>query len=98
MAETPRATDPAQARVDEHPAAAAPVAPEPLCCREPMVHNSWTCEYECADAYFALVDEYGAECVPFLAERDVSAEMLPTFRHWRESMVSDDTEVRDGAR
>ncbi len=30
---------------------------EPVCCGEPMVHNSWAGHFECADAYFALTDD-----------------------------------------
>lgn len=30
---------------------------EPMCCGEPMVHNTWTGENECAEAYFRLLDD-----------------------------------------
>lgn len=30
---------------------------EPMCCGEPMIHNSFTGEFECAEAYFTLLDD-----------------------------------------
>jgi hypothetical protein len=64
----------------------------PKCCGEPMVHNSWTGEWECAVAYFALVDEGDAEdIIGALTPEDVGPDLAETLAHWRGSRVSDET-------
>jgi hypothetical protein len=65
-------------------------AAEPVCCGAPMVHNSATGEYECADAYFALYDDgligdYGL--LVHLSElNDYERER---YEHWRDVRVPD---------
>lgn len=67
--------------------------PEPLCCGTPMVHNSWTGQYECADAYFTLVDDHcgGYEWVALerLTAEDVGPDLADALAHWRGSRISD---------
>lgn len=64
---------------------------EPMCCGEPMVHNSWTREYECSDAYFTLVDEGWREehNLDRLTAEDVGPELADTLAHWRASRIPD---------
>ena len=51
-----------------------------------MVHNSWTQEYECADAFFALVDEgFGEGTLERVTADEVGPELAPTLEHWRQS-------------
>lgn len=69
---------------------AVAVVAELLCCGEPMVHNSGTGEYECAGAYFALVDEGWDEIVlALVTEAEVGPALAPVLRHWRESCRPD---------
>lgn len=72
--------------------------PELECCGTPMVHNSFTGEYECADAYFLLVDEgalgepgYGDLDPGQLADDDVPPSLLEALQHWRTSRRPDGT-------
>lgn len=65
---------------------------EPTCCDEPMVHNSGTGQYECADAYFALLDDNVIRDYdpPTLIDPEtVSGEHRAMFDHWIESMRPD---------
>lgn len=63
---------------------------DPLCCGIPMVHNSWTGEFACADAYFYLVDEVGPnEVLCFMARDQIPAEYREAWDHWRASFVPD---------
>jgi hypothetical protein len=71
---------------------AAGQAAEPTCCGVPMVHNSFTGEYECADAYFLLVDEgalgepgHGDLNPELLTDEDVPPNLLAALQHWRAS-------------
>lgn len=69
--------------------------PEPECCGVPMVHNSYTEEYECADAYFFLVDEgaLGDPEAPHLSPDQIRwalpTEQIDALRHWRQSRRPD---------
>lgn len=67
---------------------------EPECCNTPMVHNSWTDEWECADAYFALVDagvfsdgESFEHSGSWTVREFVALRKL--HEHWRTSFVPD---------
>jgi hypothetical protein len=63
---------------------------EPMCCDEPMVHNSFTEEYECADAYFRLADEGWDDLgLVYVTAEDVGPELAPFLAHWRESRIPD---------
>lgn len=62
---------------------------EPLCCGEPMVHNSFTEEYECAVAYFALSDAGFGDMPATLWSADVPAALAPMLEHWRNSRAPD---------
>lgn len=66
---------------------------EPECCKTPMVHNSFTGEYECAEAYFALVDDGvlddGCGELHHLADDEVPPDLVPTLHHWRASRRPD---------
>jgi hypothetical protein len=76
---------------------------EPMHCGQPMVHNSFTGEYECADAYFTLLDEGALSATreawkmreqdwspEQLSDRDVPSHLLDILRHWRASRISDE--------
>ena len=66
------------------------VVAEPLCCGEPMVHNSFTGQYECAVAYFTLVDEgWGEGALARATEDEVGADLAPVLLHWRASCRPD---------
>jgi len=68
------------------------VAVEPMCCGEPMVHNSWTSEHECAVAYFALVDEgIGEGALERATAEDVGPALVEALEHWRASRIPDGT-------
>jgi hypothetical protein len=61
----------------------------PECCNEPMVHNTATGAYECADAYFALVDEQPGLAdvmLELVEDGEVPAGLVETLRHWRASI------------
>lgn len=62
-----------------------------------MIHNSWTSEYECADAYFTLIDE-GVISTDWPVVDDPDA-LTPSHRaayeHWRESVRPDGAELAD---
>lgn len=63
---------------------------EPKCCDDPMVRNS-VGRYECATAFFALIDEGIVEgLLDGLTADDVPAHLATTLTHWRESWVSDE--------
>lgn len=61
----------------------------PVCCDEPMVHNSFTEEHECAVAYFELSDAGYGDCPALLWSADVPAALAPTLEHWRSSRIPD---------
>jgi len=70
-----------------------PAAPD--CCGEPMLHNSFTGEYECFEA-FQIVEsaldpkEEGLDFNPgWLRDEDVPASVVEDLRHWRDSRVPD---------
>jgi hypothetical protein len=72
--------------------AAKPTDPEPECCGAPMVHNSFTSEYECVDAYFALVDEgifEDGESSDYVEVADLTPPMRERYEHWLAVRVSD---------
>jgi hypothetical protein len=68
-------------------------------CGAPMVHNSFTGEWECADAYFTLLDEGALSAHKIqgesdwspqqLTDRDVPRDLVETLRHWRASRTPD---------
>jgi hypothetical protein len=70
---------------------------EPECCNTPMVHNSYTGEWECADAYLALVDEgvigdYGdlrSEAVENGCACSNCRAWRALYVHWQESRRPD---------
>lgn len=64
---------------------------EPMCCGTPMVHNSWTEEYECADAYFALLDNgvIGESATLMVDEDSLTDHERERYEHWRTSRVPD---------
>ncbi|MFI7608486.1 hypothetical protein ACIBTV_25500 [Micromonospora sp. NPDC049366] len=64
---------------------------EPLCCDKPMVHNSFTGQWECADAYFELLDSgVLSESIP---DRSDTAAMddhqRERFEHWLTNRIDD---------
>lgn len=66
---------------------------EPICCGAPMVHNSWLGQYECADAYFALLDDevIADTGVSLRVEHDELTEyQRERWKHWRASWIPDD--------
>ena len=64
---------------------------EPICCQTPMVHNSFTEQYECADAYFALHDD---DIDPYFADpNDLTEAQRSYLDHWLTSRI-DDAEVK----
>lgn len=71
---------------------------EPTCCGEPMVHNSFMEEYECADAYFALLDDgVLADCGGRelrVDPEDMTPEQRDLHKHWLASFKAD-AEVRE---
>lgn len=61
---------------------------EPRCCSTPMVHNSFTGQYECADAYFLLHDD-GVD--PYLVDADdLDAGHRVALEHWKASRIDDE--------
>lgn len=63
---------------------------EPECCDTPMVHNSFTSEYECADAYFELLDDGVLGDIPDLADTDeMTGHQRERFEHWKASRRPD---------
>lgn len=65
---------------------------EPTCCGVTMVHNSGTGQYECADAYFALVDDgviWDYDPPALCDPENVSAEHRALYEHWLKSMRPD---------
>ncbi|MEU7170376.1 hypothetical protein ABZ949_02645 [Micromonospora tulbaghiae] len=60
---------------------------EPICCDTPMVHNSFTEQWECADAYFALHDD---DIDPYFADpTDLDVAQQAYLEHWRASRIDD---------
>lgn len=80
---------------------------EPKCpgCGEPMVHNSWMEQWECADAFFGLNDD-GVLAGGFvlLPLEDLTPVQRVQYEHWRYWIVPDaewemwqqDQETSDG--
>lgn len=71
---------------------AASVEAEPGCCGEPMVHNSFTSEYECMSAYSLLtehVPDLESGSLALADDDDVPAQYLPFLQHWRASRIPD---------
>lgn len=64
---------------------------EPECCGKPMVHNSFTEEFECADAYFELLDDGVLDEV--IADRSDADAMndhqRERYEHWKSTRVPD---------
>lgn len=61
---------------------------EPTCCGEAMVHNSFLLQYECADAYFALIDDgvlsdWGVHLR--VEESGLTDYQRERWQHWRAS-------------
>ncbi|ATO14671.1 hypothetical protein CO540_13230 [Micromonospora sp. WMMA2032] len=58
-----------------------------------MVHNSFTEQYECADAYFALLDDgVLSDCSPIGDDFAAMTEyQLDRYEHWRVSCTDDQT-------
>jgi hypothetical protein len=68
---------------------------EPECCGTPMVHNSFLGTYECADAYFALVDdEVFVDGWVGIDPSGLTDEQRTQYEHWRASWVADGWEVQ----
>lgn len=66
------------------------VVGEPECCGTPMVHNSFTGLYECADAYFGLLDDGVLGGVPDLSDTDaMDPQQRELYDHWQSTRVSD---------
>jgi hypothetical protein len=69
---------------------AGTVEEELTCCGEPMVHNSFTGEYECADAYFRLADEgFDEIALALVTAEEVGPALESMLTHWRESRIPD---------
>lgn len=66
-----------------------PPAAEPTCCGEPMVHNSGTGKYECAAAFFALVDDKVITDDGFLLQEALSPRDRDLYDHWQSSVRPD---------
>lgn len=63
---------------------------EPMCCNTPMVHNSWTEEYECADAYFQLLDDGVLGDVAQRSNTDAMNDyQRGRYEHWLASRIPD---------
>ncbi|MCW6003938.1 hypothetical protein K1W54_04980 [Micromonospora sp. CPCC 205371] len=65
---------------------------EPMCCGTPMVHNSWTEEYECADAYFRLLDDGvldGTLALLAVDDEHLTPYQRERYEHWRTVRVPD---------
>lgn len=63
------------------------VNPDPECCVEPMVHNTFTGEFECLQAYTVLHD-HGVD--PYLVDpRDLPLRLQGEWEHWNGSRQSD---------
>lgn len=63
---------------------------EPECCGQPMVHNSGTGTYECADAFFALLDEGVIQDWDHPARvTDAPPAMVDVLEHWKASSRPD---------
>jgi len=68
---------------------------EPECCGLPMVHNSWTGEWECADAYFGLIDDKVLGDFGLIVEQDtLTTHQAERYEHWRAVRVPDGHAVR----
>ncbi|MEU3452133.1 hypothetical protein ABZ671_00620 [Micromonospora sp. NPDC006766] len=66
------------------------VAGEPVCCDEPMIHNSFTGLYECAEAYFHLLDDGVLGDPPDLSDTDVMDDyQRERYAHWKTTRISD---------
>jgi hypothetical protein len=76
-----------------------PLPPEPQCCDASMIHNSGTGEFECSEAYFALIGDpedpgvavennYGGLdlLIPVGWMNDYEAER---WEHWHAFRISD---------
>lgn len=62
---------------------------EPVCCDEPMIHNSFTGHYECADAYLRLLDDGVLGGVPELSDTDAMDDyQRERYEHWRTGTVA----------
>jgi len=60
---------------------------EPMCCGEPMIHNTYTSEYECSDAYLTLHD---AGIDPYLTDAaDLASPQRTHYEHWAASRRPD---------
>jgi hypothetical protein len=70
-----------------------PLTPEPLCCGDPMIHNSGTGMWECAAAYFDLTDSGAID--PDWSDRLIippewtTVEEVEQYHHWRDTMTPD---------
>jgi hypothetical protein len=67
--------------------ASRPKASEPICCGDPMIHNSFTGQYECSVAYLVLHDE-GID--PYLVDpADLEPAQRAQHAHWMASRRPD---------
>lgn len=58
-----------------------------MCCGEPMVHNSFSNQYECYDT-FAALHEQGID--PYLVEpADLNTSDRAAWEHWAASRLDD---------
>ncbi|MFG1872178.1 hypothetical protein [Micromonospora arborensis] len=61
---------------------------EPGCCGTPMVRNSFTGQYECADAYFQLLDDGVLGGVPDLSDTDaMNDHQRDRYEHWKTTRI-----------
>lgn len=64
---------------------------EPECCGEPMIHNSYSGQYECADAYFYLDGDGLLGDIGDLIEwrRPLTKFDRERHAHWKASFMAD---------
>lgn len=68
----------------------ARITGEPECCGTPMVHNSWSGEWECADAYFTLEDDGVIDWGVLLVDVGrLDRYQTERYFHWRGVRVPD---------
>jgi hypothetical protein len=70
---------------------------DPLCCAAPMVHNSFLQQWECADAYFELLDDdviastgFGPYALRVERVDQLAARHRERYEHWIASVRLDE--------